>query len=143
MRGGEAYVLHMRRIFCLDRAIYARKHLFVIIEIGRFSENSYMAGDNLKRKNLITDKGRLFYAVWLTVIILSIQSLWSATGGNYIFSEQLKTLPVAMQQIVNGGVARAGAGAAVSVVMMSVPIIAFVLSQSQIIETMATSGLKE
>ena len=80
---------------------------------------------------------------WLTVIILSIQSLWSATGGNYIFSEQLKTLPVAMQQIVNGGVARAGAGAAVSVVMMSVPIIAFVLSQSQIIETMATSGLKE
>lgn len=69
MRGGEAYVLHMRRIFCLDRAIYARKHLFAIIETGRFSENSYMANDNLKRKNLITDKGRLFYAVWLTVII--------------------------------------------------------------------------
>lgn len=80
---------------------------------------------------------------WLTVIILSIQSLWSATGGNYIFSEQLKTLPVAMQQIVNGGIARAGAGAAVSVVMMAVPIIAFILSQSQIIETMAKSGLKE
>lgn len=69
MRGGEAYVLQMCRIFCLDRAIYARKHLFVIIETGRFSENSYMAVDNLKRKNLITDKGRLFYAVWLTVII--------------------------------------------------------------------------
>ena len=69
MRGGEAYVLHMRRIFCLDRAIYARKHLFAIIETGRFSENSYMANDNLKRKNLITDKGRLFYVVWLTVII--------------------------------------------------------------------------
>jgi ABC-type glycerol-3-phosphate transport system permease component len=80
---------------------------------------------------------------WLTVIILSIQSLWNITGGNYIFSEQLKTLPVAMSQIVAGGIARAGAGAAVTVVMMSVPIVAFILAQSQVIETMTTSGMKE
>lgn len=80
---------------------------------------------------------------WLTVIILSIQSLWNITGGNYIFSEQLKTLPVAMQQIVLGGIARAGAGAAVSVVMLSVPVLAFIIAQSQVIETMTTSGMKE
>lgn len=80
---------------------------------------------------------------WLTVVILSIQSLWNTTGADYIFSEQLKTLPVAMNQIVLGGIARAGAGAAVSVVMLSVPVISFILSQSQIIETMTTSGMKE
>ena len=33
--------------------------------------------------------------------------------------------------------------AAVTVVVMIVPIITFVLSQSQILETMATSGLKD
>lgn len=80
---------------------------------------------------------------WLTVIILSIQSLWNITGSNYIFSEQLKTLPVAMNQIVTGGIARAGAAAAVSVVMLSVPVISFVVAQSQVVETMASSGMKE
>lgn len=80
---------------------------------------------------------------WLTVIILSIQSLWNITGSNYIFSEQLKTLPVAMNQIVTGGIARAGAAAAVSVVMLSVPVISFIVAQSQVVETMASSGMKE
>ncbi len=80
---------------------------------------------------------------WLTVIILSIQSLWNITGSNYIFSEQLKTLPVAMSQIVLGGIARAGASAAVSVVMLSVPVLSFIIAQSNVVETMATSGMKE
>lgn len=80
---------------------------------------------------------------WLTVIILSVQSLWNTTGGTYIFSEQLKTLPVAMSQTVSSGIARAGASAAVSVIMLSVPVITFIASQSQVIETMATSGMKE
>ncbi len=80
---------------------------------------------------------------WLTVIILSVQSLWNSTGGTFIYSEQLKTLPVAMNDIVAGGIARAGASAAVSVVMMSVPILTFVITQSQVVETMATSGMKD
>ena len=80
---------------------------------------------------------------WLTVIILSVQSLWNTTGGTYIFSEQLKTLPVAMSQTVSSGIARAGASAAVSVIILSVPVITFIASQSQVIETMATSGMKE
>lgn len=80
---------------------------------------------------------------WLTLTILSIQSLWNATGGAYIYSEELKTLPVAMNQIIASGIARAGVGAAVSVFMMIVPVTVFIVSQNQIIETMATSGMKE
>ena len=79
---------------------------------------------------------------WLTLIILQIQSLWGMSS-TYLISEQNKTLAMAMQQIVSGGIARMGAAGAVSVVMMAVPILTFILSQSQVIETMSTSGMKE
>lgn len=80
---------------------------------------------------------------WLTLIIFSFQDLWNMQGANYIYSEELKTLPYALSQISAGGIARAGAASAVVVIMMSVPIIVFIISQSSIIETMASSGIKE
>lgn len=80
---------------------------------------------------------------WLTLMIMSIQSLWNNNAATFIFSEELKTLPYAMQQIAGGGIARAGVGAAVALVMMIVPIAAFVILQSNVMETMASSGIKE
>jgi ABC-type glycerol-3-phosphate transport system permease component len=80
---------------------------------------------------------------WLTLIILMFQFLWGTTGGVFLRSEQLKPLNFALNQIVAGGIARAGAGAAVGFILMMVPITFFIISQSQIIETMATSGMKE
>ncbi|HOK71022.1 MAG TPA: carbohydrate ABC transporter permease [Bacillota bacterium] len=78
---------------------------------------------------------------WLTLIILSFQSLWGETGGRFIYSEQLKTLPYAMSQMVSGGIARAGVGAAVGLLMMIVPITVFLINQSNVVETMSTSGM--
>ncbi len=80
---------------------------------------------------------------WLTLIIFCFQDLWNTQGGNYIYSEQLKTLPYALAQISNGTIARAGVTAAVAVLMMIVPMIIFIISQSQILETMSSSGIKE
>ena len=80
---------------------------------------------------------------WLTLIIESFKGLWNTGASIYIHSEQLKTFNYAIQQIVTGGIARAGAGAAATVVMMVVPIAVFVVSQSQIIETMGSSGMKD
>ncbi len=80
---------------------------------------------------------------WLTLIIESFKGLWNTGASVYIHSEQLKTFNYAIQQILTGGVARAGAGAAASVVMMIVPIFVFVLNQSKIIETMGSSGMKD
>ena len=80
---------------------------------------------------------------WLTLIIFCFQDLWNLQGANYIYSEQLKTLPYALSQISAAGISRAGATAAVAVIMMIVPIAIFVVSQSNIIETMASSGIKE
>lgn len=79
---------------------------------------------------------------WLTLIILLFQQLWNNDGGTYIYTESLKPLSYALHQIVAGGVARQGTSAAVMLIMMIVPITVFILSQSQIIETMAHSGMK-
>jgi ABC-type glycerol-3-phosphate transport system permease component len=80
---------------------------------------------------------------WLTLIILMFQALWATTGGVFLRSEELKPLTFAMNQIALGGVARAGANAAVMLITMAVPITFFIFSQGKIIETMATSGMKD
>ena len=80
---------------------------------------------------------------WLTLIIECFKSLWNSGASVYIHSEQLKTFNYAIGQILSGGIARSGAGAAATVVMMLVPILIFVLNQSQIIETMGSSGMKD
>jgi ABC-type glycerol-3-phosphate transport system permease component len=80
---------------------------------------------------------------WLTVMIFSVQNLWNARASNFIYSEQLKTLPYALSQIIAGGIARAGVGAAVTLFVMIVPLVMFVLAQSNVLQTMANSGIKE
>ena len=80
---------------------------------------------------------------WLTLIVYSFQSLWNYGSTIYIYSEQLKTFNYAIGQILAGGIVRSGAGAASGVVMMLVPVIVFLITQSNIIETMSTSGMKD
>lgn len=80
---------------------------------------------------------------WLTLIVYSFQGLWNTGASIYVYSEELKTFSYAISQILSGGIVRAGAGAASTVVMMIVPIVVFVITQSNIIETMASSGMKD
>jgi len=80
---------------------------------------------------------------WLTVMIFSVQSLWNARASNFIYSEQLKTLPYALSQIITAGVARAGVGAAIGLFVMIVPLLMFIFAQSNVLQTMANSGIKE
>lgn len=78
---------------------------------------------------------------WLTLMILSVQQLWREFGTRFIYTEQLKTLPYALNQIVWSGLARQGVSYAVNLLMISVPIIIFVINQSRVVETMSTSGI--
>ena len=80
---------------------------------------------------------------WLTLIIYSFQGLWNAGASSYIYSEQYKSFNYAIGQITAGGIKRAGASAASQVIMMLVPILIFIISQSNIIETMGSSGMKD
>ena len=80
---------------------------------------------------------------WLTLVIFCVQNLWNANGGVYIYTEHMKTLPYALSQIVGGGIARTGVASTVSLIMLVVPVCTFILTQSNIVETMASSGIKE
>lgn len=80
---------------------------------------------------------------WLTLIVYSFQGLWNMGSTVYIYSEELKTFNYAIGQILAGGIVRSGAAAASTVIMMLVPVTVFVITQSNIIETMASSGMKD
>lgn len=82
-------------------------------------------------------------SAWITLIILSFQFLWGTTGSGFIFTEKLKPISFALAQIVDAGVARQGVASAVTLIMLVVPVVVFVVSQSNVIETMATTGIKE
>ncbi|MDR0273031.1 MAG: carbohydrate ABC transporter permease [Clostridiales bacterium] len=83
----------------------------------------------------------------LTVMVFAVQALWNNPQSLVIHTEQLKTLPLAISQIIGSPhapqVARAGVNAAGLMVLMMVPIIIFVTAQSNILKTMASSGIKE
>lgn len=80
---------------------------------------------------------------WLTMIVFSVQGLWNIGTTIMIYSEQLKTLPYALSQITAAGISRAGVASAVAVLLISVPLMVFVFTQSRVIETMSSSGIKE
>lgn len=80
---------------------------------------------------------------WLTLTMFTFQLLWNPQGGTqYIYEEPMKVLPVALTQIASVGIARAGASAAIALFLLIPPILVFIFTQSAVIETMSTSGLK-
>lgn len=83
---------------------------------------------------------------WVTAFILIFQSLWMNTGDKYIYAEELKNIGYMLGQLAgagNVGAARSGVLAAASVIMFLTPAIVFLFMQSNVISTMATSGMKE
>ena len=79
---------------------------------------------------------------WMTLAIFTFRDLWNVGESQYIYEETLKTLTAVMQSISSAGIARAGAGAVVALIMMIPPVIVFIISQSSVMETMATTGIK-
>ena len=77
---------------------------------------------------------------WLTLIITTFQNVWNSGASTYVWSEQLKTFNSAVATI---STVSTGAGSAAAVLTMAVPIIIFVVSQAQIVETMGSSGMKD
>ncbi len=80
---------------------------------------------------------------WLTLAIFQFQQMWGNTGSMFLRDEELKPLQYSLQQIAAGGTARAGASAAVTFIIAAIPIIFFLICQSNVLETMTTSGMKD
>lgn len=123
--------------------------------IGLFLMKQFMEGLPTALIEAATIDGasrfRIFWSIvmpnvkpaWLTMIIFSVQGLWNNSAATVIYSEAKKTLVYALTQIQAGGIARTGQMAAAQVIIIAVPILIFVFSQSQILETMASSGIKD
>ena len=79
----------------------------------------------------------------MTLTLFAFRDVWSGVPGGTIFSEALKTLPAIMTQITAGGIARAGSAMAVTVIMMLPPILVYMISQSNVLESMNSAGIKE
>ena len=80
---------------------------------------------------------------WLTLLLYAFRDMWSVSSGTTIFTESLKTLPAAMSQITNAGIARSGSAMATTVIMMVPPILVYLISQSNVMETMSNAGMKD
>ncbi len=80
---------------------------------------------------------------WMTVMVLSFTDVWNNGSAGVIFKEEFKLLPTALSQISAGGISRSGASAAAAVLLMIPPIVAFVVNQSRMLQTMAHSGIKD
>ena len=112
-----------------------------------------MIPDSLLESARIDGAGevRIFWSIvmplvkpaWLTLTIFCFQELWNSGSSILVYSENLKTFNYALSQILAGGIARAGAGSAATVIMMLVPILVFLVTQSNVVETMSTSGMKD
>ena len=95
--------------------------------------------------------GRMFWQIviplskpaLLTWTLFAFQGAWATGSGPTIFSESLKTLPSVMTSVVSSGLARSGSAMAVTVVMMIPPILMYMITQSNVLETMGTAGLKD
>ncbi len=81
--------------------------------------------------------------VLFTILIFQFQSAWNISPSNVVYREELKTLPLVLSQLSSGGISRAGVGSAAALIMIIPPIVVFILSQSNVMETMTHSGIKD
>lgn len=80
---------------------------------------------------------------WLTLTVFAFQASWNQASGGLVYDEQRKLLSDAIAQIMAGGYSRVGPSMAGTVMMLIPPILLFLFTQNQVIETMAYSGIKE
>lgn len=82
-----------------------------------------------------------------TFALFSFISAWNDPYPSMVYTtiQDMKTLPVAIQNISGGAgvIARVGTSAAASFLMVIPTIIVFIITQRMVLQTMAHSGLKE
>ena len=124
--------------------------------LGVFLMKQYMEGylpDTLLEAAKIDGAGyfRIYWRIaipivrpaMLTLTLFSFRDIWAAIPSSMVFSEEIKTLPMVMNQITAGGVTRMGSAMAVTVIMMIPPILVYMITQSNVVEAMSSSGIKE
>ena len=102
---------------------------------------------NTEERRATIDFTNPYYRSEEVVLLRKDSSFASATtldgfAGAKAIGQQGTIYADLVDQIATAGAARTGTLAAVSLIMILVPIAVFVISQSQVMETMASSGMK-
>ena len=107
-----------------------------LIEAAKIDGASYF-------KTLLTIILPVVKPALMTVFIFTFQSLWGNTGGSVLYTENIKPLSYMLSRIASTGIARQGMASASSLLTFMLPVLIFIITQSNVMETMATSGMKD
>ena len=152
-------VLWIPQYFIMSKLHIINTYLVYILPvlplpIGLFLMKQFMANvpNELVESAKIDGAGifRVFWSVvmpqvkpaWMTLVVFAFQTVWNQQPLNMVFNEELKLINMIMSQITAGGMARMGASMAAGVIIMVPPLLVFIFTQNNIIETMTSSGIK-
>ncbi len=138
----DTYLAIIIPAFCTTMGLYLMKQFMETSVPDSILESARLDGAS-EMRILWTIAMPMVKPAWLTLTIFAFKDLWNSGTSSYIYSEQLKTFNYAINQLITGSISRAGVSGAAMVIMMIVPIAVFVISQSNVIETMSTSGMKD
>ena len=156
----NAYTLEIPRYLIYSYTNIINTYLVYILPMlsgtmGVFLMKQYMEGsvpDALIEAAKIDGAGpyRIFFQIVfpmvkpcvMTLSLFGFRDVWATVPNGTVFDETLKTLPTIMTQITAGGIARAGSAMAVTVIMMIPPILVYMISQRNVLESMNSAGIK-
>ena len=156
----NAYTLEIPRYLIYSYTNIINTYLVYILPMlsgtmGVFLMKQYMEGsvpDALIEAAKIDGAGpyRIFFQIVfpmvkpciMTLSLFGFRDAWATVPNGTVFDETLKTLPTIMTQITAGGIARAGSAMAVTVIMMLPPILVYMISQRNVLESMNSAGIK-
>lgn len=80
---------------------------------------------------------------WMTVILFAVQGTWAIGTGVYVYKEEMKGIMAGLDAITSVNLNRTGVSSAMSILLMIVPLITFIVTQSNVMNTMSSGGMKD
>lgn len=80
---------------------------------------------------------------WMTVILFAVQGTWAIGTGYFVFKEEMKGIRAGIDAITSVNLNRSGVTAAMNLLLLVVPLVTFVITQSNVLDTMSTAGMKD
>lgn len=80
---------------------------------------------------------------WFTLTLFCFREAWAVVPNGTVFTESLKTLPSVLTQITSSGIARSGSAMAINVLLLIPPTLVYMITQSNVMETMSNAGIKD
>ena len=80
---------------------------------------------------------------WVTVVLFCVQAYWGMDTGYFVYKEEMKGIKAGFNAITTVSQLRYGVQSASGVVLLLVPLITFIITQSNVKDSLATSGMKD